>query len=108
MSKKYWENDYNRNCNKCDMSYWCQNKSKKVCNMELKEGDIINFVDWNSGKNVLWENQTITERIWNGNLSFIDLTNMEEWGINGIFVTDIKIVGHVDLTGLKLEVKGDF
>lgn len=28
-----------RNCNKCDIEHWCENKNKEICVMELEKGD---------------------------------------------------------------------
>ena len=47
-----------RNCKKCDIEHWCQNKDKEICVMELKKGDKITFLDSNIGK---FESGTVTE-----------------------------------------------
>lgn len=84
-NQKFWLGRHERNCDKCDIEEWCLNKEKPICNMELKEGDVIDFTDSMSGKR--HTNELITDRVWNGNLEFGK--GKEGWAINGVFVADI-------------------
>ena len=74
-----------RNCKKCDIEQWCEDKDKDLCVMELKKGDKIKFIDSNeSNPNKAEYISTVTEVTKTQNVSF------EGWGINGIYITNIQ------------------
>lgn len=76
------ENDNEiKNCEKCDIENWCENKEKELCVMMLKPGDKIKFIDSNSGKEYTDIVKEITKT---QNVDF------QDWGINGVYVTNIE------------------
>lgn len=78
-----------RNCKKCDIEHWCENKNKDLCVMELKKGDKIKFVDSNEPNPYKAEYiATVTEVTKTQNVGF------EGWGINGIYVTNVEYCSH--------------
>lgn len=87
-----------RNCKKCDIEHWCENKDKPLCVMELEPGDTITFFDPNGG--VLEEHHTVMEVNERQNITFGEKQNdgsyKETWGINGIFITDIRKENNTD------------
>lgn len=80
-----------RNCKKCDIEPWCENKNKSVCVMELSPGDVISFIDSNISHKE--ENCVVHSVSKTQNVSFgerlKDGTIKETWGINGIYITEI-------------------
>lgn len=85
-----------RNCKKCDIEPWCVNKDKSVCVMELEAGDIITctITDPVGNLSSIEKHCTVIEVTKTQNLRFGKLLKdgayEDTWGIDGIFVTDIK------------------
>ena len=74
-----------RNCKKCDIEPWCENKNKSVCVMELSPGDVISFIDSNIShkeENCIVQNVSFGKRLKDGTIK-------ETCGINGIYITKI-------------------
>lgn len=80
-----------RNCKKCDIEPWCENKNKSVCVMELSPGDVISFIDSNIShkeENCIVHSVSETQNVSFGK-RLKDGTIKETCGINGIYITKI-------------------
>lgn len=89
----YWANKYVRNCDKCDLDSACQNTAEKLCVMELRPGDIINFTD--TKNQVRRGGYIVEDRDWKGNLELTTVSSKKiGCRVDSIFITAIEKTGY--------------